>query len=128
MATPQTQLDPLTDKVIGLAIEVHKALGPGLLERVYERCLGLELERAALRVAHQVPGQVVYKGLAIDGGFRMDLVIEDRLVVELKSVETLLPLHKAQLLTYMRLSGISTGLLLNFNVPMLRDGIRRMVL
>lgn len=128
MRTIAAGADPLTDRVIGLAIEVHKALGPGLLEAVYERCLCHEMEESGLRFGHQVPGRVTYKGLVMDGGFRMDLLIEDRLIVELKAVSALLPVHGAQLLTYMRLSGIRTGLLLNFNVPRLREGIRRMVL
>jgi len=128
MALPSKEFDPLTDHVIGLAIEVHKGLGPGLLESVYERCLCMELDAAKVPFARQVPGRVTYKGAVMDGGFRMDIVVQDQLIVELKAVEALLPAHSAQLLTYMRLSGIRTGLLLNFNVSRLSEGLRRLVL
>ncbi len=123
-----TEKDPLTGKVIGAAIEVHRALGPGLLESAYEECLCWELNEVGLRVRRQVPLPVVYKQVTLDCGYRMDLVVENRLIVELKTVETLLPIHEAQLLTYLKLTGIRTGLLLNFNVSVLRDGIKRMVL
>ncbi len=120
--------DPLTGKVIGAAIEVHRALGPGLLESAYEECLCHELNLSGLGIQRQVPLPVVYKGVRLDCGYRLDVVVEGRVLVELKTAERLLPIHEAQLLTYLRLAQIHTGLLLNFNVPVLRDGIKRMVL
>jgi GxxExxY protein len=123
-----TEQDPLTGKVIGAAIEVHRVLGPGLLESAYEECLCHELNLVGLAFERQVPLPVVYKGVRLDCGYRLDVVVEGRLVVELKTVERLMPVHDAQLLTYLRLSQIHTGLILNFNVPVLRDGIKRMVL
>ncbi len=122
------QRDALTDKVIGLAIEVHRGLGPGLLESAYEECLCHELEQSGLPFRRQVPLPVVYKAVRLDIAYRMDIVVDGRLVIELKTVENLLPLHQAQLLTYLKLSGVRTGLLLNFHVALLKDGIRRVVL
>ena len=122
-----TEQDPLTGKVIGAAIEVHRGLGPGLLESAYEECLCHELRLAGITFQRQVPLPVVYKGVHLDCGYRLDVVVEGRLILELKTMERLLPIHEAQLLTYLRLAGIHTGLLLNFNVPVLRDGIKRMV-
>ncbi len=124
----QSERDSLTESVIGLAIEVHRALGPGLLESVYQECLCYELKTNGIAFARQVALPVVYKAVKLDCGYRMDLVVDDRLVVELKTVEKILPIHEAQLLTYLRLSGIRTGLLLNFNTSVLKDGIKRMVL
>lgn len=121
------QWDRLSEKVIGLAIEVHRHLGPGLLEKAYERCLCHELELNGLRFARQVDLPVTYKGVRVDGGYRVDLIVEDELIVELKCVDTLLPIHDAQLLTYLRLSGLPRGLLLNFRVPVLKNGIKRVV-
>ena len=121
------QRDPLSEKVIGLAIEVHRGLGPGLLESVYEECLSLELEQHGLSHARQVPLPIVYKTVRLDCGYRMDFVVEGRLVLELKAVERLLAVHKAQLLTYLKLSGHKTGLLFNFNEVVLKDGLVRMV-
>ena len=120
--------DPLTDKIIGLAIEVHRGLGPGLLESAYEECLCYELNQNGIAFNRQVPLPVVYKDVKLDCGYRMDMVVANSLVIELKTVERLLPVHDAQLLTYLKLSGHETGLLLNFNTPVLKDGIRRMVL
>ncbi|HTG58219.1 MAG TPA: GxxExxY protein [Terriglobia bacterium] len=120
--------DPLTERVIGAAIEVHRHLGPGLLESVYEECLFWELGQAGLKTQRQVPLPVVYKEVQLDLGYRLDLVVEDELIVELKTVEKLLPIHEAQLLTYLKLSGMKTGLLLNFHSAVLRDGMKRMVL
>lgn len=120
--------DPLTREIIGAAIEVHKALGPGLLESAYEACLAAELEDRGLRFQAQVPLPVLFKGRSIEAGYRMDLVVKGRVIVELKAIEKLLPIHEAQLLTYLKLSGLSTGLILNFNTPYLRDGIIRKVL
>ncbi|MGH6960322.1 MAG: GxxExxY protein [Dongiaceae bacterium] len=120
--------DPVTDRVIGLAIEVHRQLGPGLLESAYEDCLCHELRTHGIDFRRQVPLPINYKGEHLDCGYRMDLVVAGSLIVEIKSVEKLLPLHEAQLLTYLKLSGLKTGLLLNFNVLLLKHGIKRMVL
>ena len=126
-SSAQGERDSLTESVIGLAIEVHRALGPGLLESAYQECLCYELKTNGIAFARQVALPVVYKAVKLDCGYRMDLVVDDRLVVELKTVEKILPIHEAQLLTYLRLSGIRPGLLLNFNTPVLKDGIKRMV-
>ena len=122
-----TQVD-LSGRVIGAAIEVHKHLGPGLLESAYEACLCRELDLLGIPYERQVALPIEYKGLHLDGGYRLDLVVEGQLVLELKSVEELLPIHEAQLLTYLKLSGIKIGLLINFNVPVLKDGVKRRVL
>ena len=124
----QGERDTLTESVIGLAIEVHRALGPGLLESAYQECLCYELKANGIAFGRQVALPVVYKSVKLDCGYRMDLVVDDRLVVELKTVEKILPIHEAQLLTYLRLSGIRTGLLLNFNTAVLKNSIKRMVL
>jgi len=124
----ETQRDSLTEKVIGLAIEVHRALGPGLLESAYEECLCFELRQAGIAFRRQVALPVVYKEVRLDIGYRIDIVIEEQLIVELKTVEKLAPIHEAQLLTYLRLSGLKIGLLLNFNTSVLKNGIKRMVL
>ena len=120
--------DALTGRVIGAAIEVHRHLGPGLLESAYEECLCYELATAGLAFRRQVPQPVVYKGIKLDLGYRLDVVVESSLILELKTVDKLLPIHEAQLLTYLRLSGIRTGLLMNFCVPVLKDGLKRLVL
>ena len=120
--------DPLTSRVIGLAIEVHKELGPGLLESAYEECLCFELESQGIPFERQVPLPVRYKTIKLDCGYRMDVVVQKSLILELKAFERILPIHEAQLLTYLKLSKCRTGLLLNFNSPLLKDGIRRMVL
>jgi GxxExxY protein len=120
--------DPLTDAVIGCAIEVHRALGPGLLESAYEECLCFELRQHGLSHRRQVALPVVYKSVKLDCGYRLDIVVEEKLILELKTVETFLPIHTAQLLTYLRLSGVRTGLLLNFHAAVLKDGIRRLAL
>jgi GxxExxY protein len=127
MVTPP-QNDLLTEKIIGFAIEVHRHLGPGLLESAYEECLCYELTQSGLVFRRQVPLPVVYKGVHLDCGYRLDLVVEKQVILELKTVERLMPIHDAQLLTYMKLSGIPTGLLLNFNIPILKDGLRRLML
>jgi GxxExxY protein len=116
----------LTREVIGAAIEVHKALGPGLLESAYEECLCHELNLRGLRHERQKELPIRYKDVKLDCGYRLDIVIADKLVVELKACDCLLPIHEAQLLTYLKLSRIKTGLLINFNVPVLRDGIKRL--
>ena len=120
-------MDQLTDKVIASAISVHKELGPGLLESTYEACLAYELLDRGLKIETQKPSPVNYRGQKIDCGYRIDLLIEDRLVVELKAVEKLMPIHTAQILTYLRLSNLQVGLLLNFNVLRLKDGLHRIV-
>ena len=115
---------PLVREVIGHAIEVHRTLGPGLLESAYNHCLAHELRMAGRRFAIQVPLAIYYKGTSLDVGYRLDLVIEDALVVEIKSVERLLPIHTAQVLTYLKLSRIRQGLLLNFNSLLMKEGIK----
>lgn len=118
----------VTGTVIGAAIEVHRALGPGLLESAYEECLCRELSLRKIPFERQRSLPVKYKGVALDCGYRLDLLVADQVVVEVKAVEKLLPIHEAQLLTYLRLGGWKVGLLLNFNVPVLKQGIRRLVL
>lgn len=120
--------EEITGQIIAGAIEVHKKFGPGLLESAYEACLCHELMLRGLSVARQVPLPIEYKGVHLDCGYRLDLVVADSVIVELKSIEKLLPIHEAQLLTYLRLSGKRVGLLLNFNVKLLTDGIVRRVL
>lgn len=122
------EFDPLSNRVIGLAIEVHRHLGPGLLESAYEACLAHELHAAGIACERQKDLPVRYKGLELDCAYRIDLLVDGALVLELKSVERLLPIHEAQLLTYLKLTGVRTGLLINFNVPFLKDGLKRMVL
>lgn len=118
----------LTHAVIGSAIEVHRHLGPGLLESAYRECLLYELRTRSIPAESEIPVPSIYKGHALDVGYRLDLRVGAELVVELKAVEALAPIHHAQLITYMRLTGCRTGLLINFNVPLLRDGIRRVLL
>jgi GxxExxY protein len=120
--------DPLTERIIGFAVEVHRQLGPGLLESAYEECLCFELKQADIAFRRQVSLPVVYKAVRLDCGCRMDIVVEQLVIVELKTVERLMPVHEAQMLTYMKLSGIRSGLLLNFNTAVRRDGIRRLML
>ncbi|MCB0337948.1 MAG: GxxExxY protein [Bdellovibrionales bacterium] len=120
--------DPLTCAVIGCAIEVHRLLGPGLLESTYQRCLAHELESAKLRFESQAPVSVYYKGVHLDCGYRADFIIEDFLLVELKAVEHTTSVHQAQLLTYMKLAETPVGLLINFNVKLLKNGLKRLVL
>ena len=118
----------LSERVIGFAIDVHRHLGPGLLESVYEECLSCELRHSGLEHRRQVPLPIVYKDVRLDCGYRMDIVIEESLVVEVKAIERVMPIHEAQMLTYLRLSGIQVGLLMNFNTAALRQGLRRFVL
>jgi len=122
------EFDELSNKVIGCAIEVHRNLGPGLLESTYEQCLAHEFKIEGMPFNLQYPLPVEYKGIKLDCGYRIDLLVANSLIVELKSVENVLPIHQAQLLTYMKLSGIKIGLLMNFNVKYMKDGIKRMVL
>lgn len=118
-------INQLSSKIIGAAIEVHRALGPGLLESAYEKCLCYELNQRELAFDRQRSLPVIYKGQKIDCGYKLDVVVENTIILELKSCEKIEPIHKAQLLTYLRLSGFKLGLLLNFNVPFLREGIVR---
>ena len=117
----------LSEKIIGLAIEVHRQLGPGLLESAYEECLAYELGRSDVSYRRQVPLPVVYKEVRLEAVYRMDLVVEDEIVVEIKAAERLLPIHEAQMLTYLKLSGYKVGLLMNFNSIVLKEGLRRLV-
>jgi len=124
----EAQRDALTEKVIGAAIEVHRVLGPGLLESAYEECLCWELAQRGVSFRRQVPLPIAYKGIKLDADYRVDLVVADELIVELKTVDIILPVHEAQLLTYLRLSSLRKGLLLNFHTAVLKQGIKRMVL
>ena len=122
------EFDKLSRKVIGLSIEVHRELGPGLLENTYKQCLAYELSQAGINFQMEVELPVKYKNVLISCGYRIDLLIENNLIIELKSVDKIIPIHEAQLLTYMKLSGIKVGLLMNFNEIVLKDGIKRFVL
>jgi GxxExxY protein len=118
----------LTGRIIGAAIEVHRALGPGLLESVYQTCLAREFSLRGLPFEQEKPLPIDYKGVRLDCGYRLDFVVADKVVVELKAVDALHPVHEAQLLTYLKLTGCRVGLLMNFNVPILKEGIKRLVL
>ncbi len=120
-------INELTGAVIGAAIEVHKALGPGLLESAYEECLCRELQERKISFVRQKSLPVTYKGVKLDCGYRLDVVVEDAIVLEVKACSEIEEIHQAQLLTYLKLSGLNVGLLLNFNVPVLKDGIVRVV-
>ncbi|MDJ1168436.1 GxxExxY protein [Roseofilum sp. BLCC_M154] len=121
------ELDEISGEVIGAGIEVHRALGPGLLESAYQACLVYELRQRGMGVAEQVPVPVVYKGIGLECGYRLDLLVENQVIVELKAVQALQPIHQAQLLTYLKLCQLRLGLLINFNVPILKQGIKRLV-
>lgn len=123
--TETQRINQLTEKVIGQCIEVHRGLGPGLLESAYERCLCFELSIAGLKFERQVRLPVVYKDIKLECGYVMDIVVENILVLELKAVERLMPVHEAQLLSYLKLANKPIGLLLNFHVPVMKDGIKR---
>ena len=123
----KVKADEVSKIIIGAAIEVHQRLGPGLLESAYEVCLIHELSLRGLRTARQVDLPIVYKGVALDAAYRMDILVEDLVLLELKAVAKLEPIHEAQLLTYLRLSGLWLGLLINFNVALLKQGLKRMV-
>ncbi|MFH1717999.1 MAG: GxxExxY protein [Planctomycetota bacterium] len=125
--TEKERLDHVTDCIIGDAIEVHRALGPGLLESAYEACLAFELVEHGLKIERQKSLPVVYRDVKLDCGYRLDMLVEESVVVEIKVVDHLVPIHKAQLLSYLRLSGCKVGLLINFNVKVLKNGIVRMV-
>jgi GxxExxY protein len=124
----ENEKDPRTSSIIGAAIEVHRQLGPGLLESAYEQCLCHELHLCGLPFKCQVDLPLSYKGLKLDCGYKIDLIVRDEVIVELKSVERILPVHEAQLLTYMKLAAKSVGLLINFNVPQLTQGIIRRII
>ncbi len=120
--------DSTAHEIVDSAFPVHRALGPGLLESVYEQCLTYELQSRGYKIERQVGLPVVYRDVRLEAGFRIDILVNDLIVIELKTVERLLPIHEAQLLTYLKLSGKRLGLLLNFNVPLIKDGIRRLAL
>jgi GxxExxY protein len=122
------QINEITERIIGAAIAVHRELGPGLLESAYQAATSYELDKAGLCFERQRNVPVIYKGIALDCSYRLDLVVEGTVIVEIKVVDKLAPVHAAQLLTYLRITGCGVGLLINFNVPQLRDGIRRVVL
>jgi len=118
----------LTERIIGAAIEVHRSLGPGLLESVYEECLADEFQHSGIQFTRQLELPIEYKGRRLDAGYRLDFLIDNTVVIELKAVEKIMPIHEAQLLTYLRLAKKRVGLLMNFNVPRLRDGLLRRIL
>ena len=120
------ELNKITEAIIGAAIEVHRALGPGLLESAYVTCLVYELRQRGFKVLEQVPLPLVYKEVKLDCGYRLDLLVNDAVIVEVKSVESLAPIHEAQLLSYLKLADCKIGLLINFNVKMLKHGIKRL--
>ena len=121
------EINQVSGAIINAAMKVHSALGPGLLESAYEACLIYELRKGGFNVKSQVPLPVLYDGVKIDAGYRIDLLVEDIVIVELKTVERIMPVHQAQLLSYLKLSGKRAGLLINFHVPHLRDGIKRLM-
>ena len=121
------ELNKISETIIGCAIKVHKVLGPGLLENTYEVCLIHELNKADLKVQSQVALPVIYDGIKLDAGYRIDLLVEDLVIVELKAIDTLLPIHEAQLLSYLKLSDKKLGLLINFNVKLLINGVKRLM-
>ncbi len=121
------RLDQISRRIIGAAIEVHRHLGPGLLESAYQSCLAFELKQLGLKLEEQKPLAVVYKQVRLDCGYRLDLVVEDEIIVEIKAVEKLLPIHEAQLLSYLRLAKKRVGLLMNFHVTVLKIGLKRIV-
>lgn len=125
--SPNADLKSLTEKIIGAAITVHRELGPGLLESAYEACLVHELIQCGLRVERQRELPVIYKGVRVDCGYRIDVLVEEQVILELKSVEALEPIHEAQLISYLKLSGLHVGLLINFNVTQLVKGLKRIV-
>ena len=121
------ELNQISGKIIECAIKIHRALGPGMLESAYEACLFYELHKSGLKVEKQLTLPIIYDGVKIDAGYRIDLFVEDEVIVELKAVEILHPIHKAQLLSYLKLSDKKLGLLINFNVKLLMDGVQRVV-
>lgn len=127
MNPSEQELNTLSGRIIEAAIKVHRELGPGLLESAYEACLVYELRQMGLKAENQVPMPVQYGEVSLDVGYRLDVLVEDTIILELKSVAQIIPLHEAQLLSYLKLSGRRLGLLINFNVVLLKDGLKRMV-
>lgn len=127
MKEPSAAHDAAAHQIVDAAFAVHSALGPGLLESVYEQCLVIELRARNLRVARQVTLPITYRENVIDAGLRLDLIVDDLVIVEIKAIERLLAVHEAQLLTYLKLAHRDIGLLINFNVPLIKDGIRRLI-
>ena len=125
--TELERLNKITESIIGAAIQVHRTLGPGLLESAYVACLAYELQKRGLKVEQQKPVPLVYEQVKLECGYRMDLFVEQAVVVEVKSIEALAPIHEAQVMSYLRLSGCKLALLINFNVVVLKDGIRRFI-
>lgn len=119
------ELNQITEAIIGCAIEVHRNLGPGLLESAYEECLAYELQNMGLKIERQVPVPVIYKEVKLECGYRIDILVENTIVIELKSIDALAPIHEAQILTYMKFANKPLGLLMNFNVTLLKNGIKR---
>lgn len=119
------EINQITEKIIGCAIEVHKNLGPGLLESAYEECLSFELQKAGLKTERQKPVPVIYKDIKLDCGYRMDILVENTVVIELKTVDAFNPVHEAQILTYMKFGNKTIGLLINFNATLLKNGLKR---
>ena len=124
---PAIQQNELTEQIIGASIDVHRELGPGLLESAYEACLAYELAQRGMSVERQRSVPLVYKGLALDCGYRLDIVVERAVIIEVKAIDQLLPVHRAQVISYLRLTGLSVGLLINFHSPILRHGLQRVV-
>ena len=122
------ELNRISGEIVDAAFRVHKTLGPGLLESAYEACMAHEMSLRNLNFRTQVVLPVVYEGVKLDAGFRIDMLVEDQVIVEMKAVEKIIPLHEAQLMTYLRLSNLRLGLLINFNVRLIKDGIKRMVI
>jgi len=127
MLADDPKLNQLTGSILGAAIQVHRTLGPGLLESIYLACLRIELSFQRLRFVEQQPVPIVFREVRLNSAYRIDLIVEDRVVVEVKSVEALAPLHQAQILTYLKLTGCPAGLLINFNSVRLKDGVRRVL-
>jgi GxxExxY protein len=122
------QFEKITNDIIGSAIEVHKYLGPGLLESAYEECLAYELQLKGYKIERQKPVPIIYKEVKLDYGYRIDILVDDQVIIELKSIEAFAPVHEAQILTYMKFANKEIGLLINFNVTLLKNGIKRYVL
>ncbi|HXL73637.1 MAG TPA: GxxExxY protein [bacterium] len=122
------KLNQVSGKIVHAAFQVHSELGPGLLENVYEKCLCYELKKVGLKIEEQVLIPVKYKNMVFDSALRIDVLVENQIILELKSVEALLPVHKAQMMTYLKLTGHRLGLLINFNVPLLKEGIQRIII
>ena len=126
--TEEFENNSLTDAIIGAAISVHRELGPGLLESTYEKCLAFELTQSGLQIAAQQEIPIKYKGQSFEGGFRADLIVGNKVLIELKSIDQLSPIHTSQVITYLKLTGLPTALLINFNVPVLKTGLKRISL